>query len=217
MKVTLLGSTGFVGKILLGKLLDAGHDVKVLVRNTSKLGDLAGRVTVVEGNFFRGEDIDAAIEEAEAVMSTIGPSRGERSAEFADDCILATEHLLRSLKEQGLKRLILMAGAGMPLPGEKLHLTRRLMATTLKMIARAAWAGKVREMTMAFESGLDVTVIRPPMIKDSISGDLGVDETRLGGVRVDVNQVAQFMINQLTGTDWIGRAPVVWTKRAVSG
>ena len=83
MKVTLLGSTGFVGKILLDKLLDAGHNVKVLVRIPSKLGDMAGRVTMVKGDFFRDEDIDAAIEGEEAVMSTIGPSKGEMSAEFA--------------------------------------------------------------------------------------------------------------------------------------
>lgn len=217
MKVTLLGSTGFVGKRLLDKLLDAGHDVKVLVRNPGKLGDMAGSITVVKGNFFRAEDIDAAIEGAEAVMSTIGPSKGEMSAEFADNCVLATKHLLRSLIVQGTKRLILMAGAGMPIPGEKLHLTRRLMATAIKMIAKAAWAGKVMEMTMAFESDLNVTVIRPPIIKDLAFGDLGVNESRLGGVFVGVNQVAEFMVNQLTSTEWIGKAPVVWTKWAILG
>ena len=71
------------------------------------------------------------------------------------------------------------------------------------------------EMAMAFESDLNVTVIRPPMIRDLAFGDFKVNELKIGGVFVDVNQVAEFMVNQLASTEWIGKAPVVWTRRAV--
>lgn len=213
MKVTLLGSTGFVGKHIVSKLLDAGHEVKTLVRSPGKLEEVAGRITVVDGDFFRNEDIDAATEGSEAVMSTIGPSTGEMSADFSDRCVLGMTHLIRTMEEQGAKRLIFMAGAGMPIPGEQLHLKRRLMATAIKVIARSAWAGKVAEMEIAFESDLDITVIRPPMIRNLGFGCLHADESIIGGVLVDVNQVADFMVKQLDSTEWIGKAPVVWTQR----
>ena len=213
MMVTLLGATGFVGKRLVARLLDAGLNVRVLVRTPDKLGDIAGKVSIVRGDFFSGEDIDAVIEGADAVMSTIGPSKGEMSAFFADSCVRAMKHLLRAVKERGTKRLIFMAGAAMPVPEEKLHFTRGVMAAFIKMVAKPAWEGKVKEMAMAFESDLNVTVIRPPMIRDLDYGDLAAHDSRIGGVFVDVNQLAAFMVDQLDGTDWIGKAPVVWTQR----
>lgn len=214
MKVTLLGSTGFVGKVLLSRLLDAGHEVKVLVRNPHRLGDMTARVTVLQGDFFSNEDIDAAIAGAEAVMSTIGPSKNEMSAAFAASCVTAMKHLVSAMEEQGPKRLIFMAGAAMPLPGETLSPRRRVMAGIIKIFAKAAWQGKVMEMQDAFNSGLDVTVVRPPMITESANGDFHVHETKLGGTAVGVSQVADFMVDQLLSQQWIGKAPVVWCQRA---
>ena len=105
----------------------------------------------------------------------------------------------------------------MPLPGEEMSPNRRMMAGIIKLIAKEAWQGKVTEMKAAFNSGLDVTVVRPPMITESSGGDLHVHETKLGGISVGVSQVAGFMVDQLTSQEWIGKAPVVWSQRAFSG
>ena len=39
MKIAILGSTGFVGKVLLEKALENGYQPKTLVRNPEKLSD----------------------------------------------------------------------------------------------------------------------------------------------------------------------------------
>lgn len=50
MKIAILGSTGFVGKVLLRKALDKGYQVKTLVRDPEKLGGIQG-----EGRFRPGQ------------------------------------------------------------------------------------------------------------------------------------------------------------------
>ena len=50
MQVTILGSTGQVGKAVINQALKAKYQVKVLVRNPEKLGDLKGKVQAVQGN-----------------------------------------------------------------------------------------------------------------------------------------------------------------------
>ena len=217
MKVTLLGATGFVGKVLSRHLLDAGHELKALVRNPTKLGHLSDEVTCVEGDFFKNEDIDSVIEDADVVMSTIGPSKTEMSSDFAANCVTATRHLVNALQECCPRRLVLMAGAAMPIAGERLNPLRSMMAFAIKTMARSSWEGKVTEMQVAFGTALDVTVVRPPMITKSAHGSFHAHETRLGGISVGVNHVAEFMVNLLATSEWTGKAPVIWTRRTWFG
>lgn len=48
MKLAILGSTGFVGTVLIQKALAQGHQIKVLVRSPEKLGSLKNRVEIVQ-------------------------------------------------------------------------------------------------------------------------------------------------------------------------
>ena len=52
MKIALLGSTGFVGTVLLKKAIAQGHQLKVLVRSPEKLGDTKDKVETVRGDMF---------------------------------------------------------------------------------------------------------------------------------------------------------------------
>ncbi len=50
MKIAILGSTGFVGKVLLEKASEKGYQVKTLVRNSEKLGMYKERVEFILGD-----------------------------------------------------------------------------------------------------------------------------------------------------------------------
>ena len=50
MKVAVLGATGRTGRVLVEELLRRGHDVRVLVRDPGRLGEVADRVEVVQGD-----------------------------------------------------------------------------------------------------------------------------------------------------------------------
>ena len=73
MKITILGSTGFVGKILIHKAVVAGYQVKTLARNPEKLEDINDKIEIIQEVSSNPSAVEATIEGAEVVLSTIGP------------------------------------------------------------------------------------------------------------------------------------------------
>ncbi|MBT3273037.1 MAG: NAD(P)H-binding protein [Spirochaetales bacterium] len=212
MKITLLGATGFVGKVLLKKLIFAGHRVTVLARNPDKLDDMIHKVTVVKGDYFVETGVDAAVEGAEAVLSTVGPGMHEKSAVYTEQSQKTIDHLLSVLEKQGTRKFIMIGGAGIPLRDEKLPFNRKLLYFMMKTFFGVVVATKSMEINTALDSKLPVTVVRPAAIKPQLSGSVHADERIIGKMAIDVGQLADFMIDQLTDDTWVGKAPVVWTK-----
>ncbi len=68
MKVLVTGATGYVGGLLVERLLEAGHDVRVLARNQASARGRAWaqRVEIVEGDLMRPESLDPALSGVEA-------------------------------------------------------------------------------------------------------------------------------------------------------
>jgi nucleoside-diphosphate-sugar epimerase len=63
--ILVTGGTGTLGRLVVPRLLDAGHDVRVLSRRAREPG--AG-VELVTGDLATGEGIDAAVEGAEIIV-----------------------------------------------------------------------------------------------------------------------------------------------------
>lgn len=72
MKIILSGATGFIGKALVGRLLDAGHEVSVLTRGVGQVTRHPGGAVLVPWN---GKDPGAwcgLIDAADAVINLAG-------------------------------------------------------------------------------------------------------------------------------------------------
>lgn len=84
MRVLVLGATGYVGGRLTPRLLEAGHQVRVLVRHPEKLvgRPWANRVEVFEGDLGQPETLPAALEGVEAAYYLVH-SMGARG-DFAE-------------------------------------------------------------------------------------------------------------------------------------
>ena len=66
MRVAVLGSTGYVGGRLVPKLLDAGHEVRCLVRTPEKLASVEWRSEV---------EVVQALMESVGALADLGPER----------------------------------------------------------------------------------------------------------------------------------------------
>jgi putative NADH-flavin reductase len=71
MKITILGPTGFVGKVLLEKALDKGYEVKILVRNPDRFGIYKDKVNYIEGSIFQTDKLEECFDGTEAVLLTV--------------------------------------------------------------------------------------------------------------------------------------------------
>jgi putative NADH-flavin reductase len=94
-KITLLGATGSLGKHLLQKAVQAGHEVTVLVRTPAKLpSELRGSITVIQTDLasIALTELTAAFSGQDAVINTAGlVTEGQAFVSLVDRLVSALE------------------------------------------------------------------------------------------------------------------------------
>ena len=106
MKLLVTGGTGFLGTHLVPKLLEAGHEVRLIGRTQPPAPALA-RAEFVQGDLKDREAVRRALEGVEAVYHLAGlvsfqDKDARRMYELHVD---ATRELLRDVREAGVKRV----------------------------------------------------------------------------------------------------------------
>ncbi len=115
MQILLTGGTGFVGSEILGRLIKAGHTVRVLVRPDSPAGAgvLTQEAEVAPGDVL-DSDLEKHLEGVDCVVHLVGiirdnPSKGVTFQKLHTD---ATRNVLRAMQAAGVKRLVHMSALG---------------------------------------------------------------------------------------------------------
>ena len=117
-RVFLTGTTGFVGRYVLGELLDRGHQVVCLVRSGDKLRrvfskDVLARVTSVRGTLFDEFVLRQALAEVDAVIHLVGIIRETwRGQTFDRIHRRGTKVIVRAAVEAGVQRFVHMSALG---------------------------------------------------------------------------------------------------------
>jgi putative NADH-flavin reductase len=209
MKIALLGSTGFVGKVLMQKALSAHYEIKTLVRSPEKLAEYSNKVEYIQGNMFDPAAVLAAITGTEVVLSTVGPPQQNPGDPYLYE--KAMEDLITAMKGLGIIRIVHIGGAAHS-GGEDENWTvgRRLLRLFLTLAARPILEAKRLEWEVLKKSNLEWTLVRPPrIIKSTIKGTLDADEKNLSSMTINVDDLADFLLQQVTSREWIGKAPLV--------
>jgi uncharacterized protein YbjT (DUF2867 family) len=193
MHVLVTGATGFVGGRLVPALLDAGHDVRVLVRNRDSYEPLDG-VEVVEGDLLDPGGFETALEDIDAAYYLVHSMLA--GADFEERDRRAASNFAAAASERGVDRVMYLGGLGVERGDLSEHLrSRREVETVLSegdydlTVLRAAiiiGAGSASfEMVRQLASRLPVMVTprwvqnecQPIAIDDVIAYLVGVLET----------------------------------------
>ena len=105
MNVVLYGASGMIGSRVLNELLHRGHTVTAVVRHPAKI-NVTG-VRVVKGDITAEASVAATAKGADAAISAYASPQDQPTA-----ILSATQSLLAGLKKAGVKRLIVVGGAG---------------------------------------------------------------------------------------------------------
>jgi putative NADH-flavin reductase len=210
MKIAILGSTGFLGKVVLKKALDEGYLIKTLVRSPEKLGEFKDKVEFIKGCVTQTYKLEETVRGVEAVISTIGPPMKKTGdPELYKNAMIK---LIAVLENQNIKRFIHIGGAA-HLGGvnENWSIGRKILRTVLKIIAKPVLVAKQLEWDVLKKSSLDWTLVRPPGIMKEIFKGKGIiaDEKNLTRTKVNVEDLAGFIVEQINSKDWIKKAPLV--------
>jgi putative NADH-flavin reductase len=154
MKVAVLGATGNIGRRLVSEALERGHQVTALARRTEALPELG--VGVRRADVRQAQELEAAIQGQDALVSAVGPARGEPAGIVVD----AARAVAAACMRAEVPRVLIIGGAGSlnVKPGLELLLSEGFPASFREIAlahreALEIWR-KVKE--------LDWTVISPP-------------------------------------------------------
>jgi len=215
MEIAILGATGRTGQPLIGQALERGHGVIAFVRDTSGLpsavrGD--GRVTVVEGDAYTGENVERAISgdggPVDAVVSVLG-----QTGDGPDDLLTeAGRHVLDGMDSHGVDRFVTLVGAGVREEGESVSLGGKVMGALLKLLARAVLEDARDHVETVRASDTEWTVVRGPRLTDRPhTGEFrhGTDlSLGLGDTAARAN-VAEFVLDCLEADLYVREMPKI--------
>jgi len=208
MKVAILGSTGFVGKVLLEKSLEKGYQVTTLVRNPDKLGDFKGKVKFIQGDVLQTNKLEEIVSGSDVVISTVPPQEKTKDPEKHAKVM---EDLIAALEKNSIKRFIHIGGA-VHGGGENENWTtgRKFLRLFLNLVWKAGLIGKEQEWEALKKSNMNWTLVRPPRItKGKPKGNLIADEKNLARTQVSVEDLVDFILDQVNSEKWFKKAPLV--------
>jgi putative NADH-flavin reductase len=206
MNIALFGASGATGKLLTERCLAAGHTVSALVRTPDKF-TFKDRVRVIKGSAFDSAAISDTLANADAVLSTLGAK-----SPFRNENILprAIPLMVKSMSEQGVRRIIALGSAGVLLPTSlsKQPAWRRWIVQNIvyKVFLKYPVLEQISQYQTLSTSNLDWTMVMPPMLSNAPArGHYRIDGEALptNGSRISRSDVADFMMLQLTTTQWL--------------
>ena len=205
--LALFGATGRTGRHLLQQALERGYNVRVLARDPGKLAVQSERLVVVRGNLKDAACVEEVITGADAVLSVLGPTSNEPTFEISR----GTADIMSTMKRQGVKRLIISAGAGVGDPGDTPKLFNKLINVALKATARNVYEDMLKTVDQVRGSGLEWTVVRVPRLTDGPkTGQVRVGMVGQGtGANLSRADMAEFMLKQVDDGRHLRQAPAI--------
>ncbi len=110
MKVLVTGATGYVGGRLVPKLLERGHDVRVIVRDHHRLDDVPWRdaVDIVQGDLVDQAAVARAVEGRDVVYYLVHSMSSAGDFEKIERQVATT--MAREARPAGVKRIVYLGG-----------------------------------------------------------------------------------------------------------
>ncbi|MDX2141500.1 MAG: NAD-dependent epimerase/dehydratase family protein [Chloroflexota bacterium] len=214
MKALITGATGFVGSHVARALADAGHEVRVLHRASSKLDALEGvRYESAMGDILDEDAVRAACHDCDRVFHVAAVSDYWRAdkAKMFDANVRGTQLVLRAAREAGVQRVVFTSSAaavGTRTDGSPANEQDTFNLPPERFPYGYSKALAERVVGEAVAGGQDVVIVNPVVVLgpgdlNVISGDFVLKTRRLrwtlpvppGGVAVtDVRDVAHWHV-----------------------
>jgi dihydroflavonol-4-reductase len=167
VKALVTGATGFVGPSVARALLESGHEVRALVRETADLRNIADlEVELVTGDVRDIASLSSAVEGCQQVyhVAALYSYWWRPRQDFYDINVEGTRNLLRAARRAGVERVVYTSSvATLGLPKDGSPGTEDTPATLADMISdykRSKFLGEEVARDFA-ERGLPVVIVNP--------------------------------------------------------
>ena len=195
MRLTVLGATGGIGRLLLQQALDEGHQVTAFARAPKKIAIQSPRLQLVAGDLFNVQQMADAIRGSDAVLSAFGPTTLRRTHLRRD----FARTLVSAMRTSGVRRFLHVSSAFCFREGGLLY---TFMTSTLFRNVTNDHCDADHELA---QPDLEWTVLRPPrLLNGPALGRLNVVPGRLArGLTITRADVAGFMLTETVAPSYV--------------
>jgi putative NADH-flavin reductase len=165
MRIVIFGSTGGTGKQLIARGLARGHDVVAVARKPESVAAKHEKLSVVKGDVLDTASVAAAVREAGAVISAIGPSDEKNPGTLISDGIA---NMVKACTEAKVSRFVFESGL-MVGNGEGLGFFGRQAVALFGSLRAPLRDDKRKAEATVRASALDWVIVRPAVLFDGPS------------------------------------------------
>ena len=145
-RVLLLGSTGFVGRAVAHKILDTGHQLRVLVRDPLKAAAFKVRgAQVVVGDALNPQSVTQAAQGVEHIISLVAVRRNRPQSYLAVN-VDGPRILGQAAMAAGVRSVVLVSAVGAKLDPHLKYFTSRWMGE--QELAKTGVTGTILRFTL---------------------------------------------------------------------
>lgn len=208
MRILVIGASRGIGLETVQTALAEGHRVRAFARSAGRIGLSHRSLEKLPGDALDPDAVDRALDGVDAVVQAMGvPLR-----DLARPVTLfsaATRTLLPAMERRGVRRLLCVTGFG---AGDSRRAVGCLQRVPFRLLLGRAYDDKDEQERLVRASALDWTIVRPGILVPGPGlGRYRVlaapSQWRNGFIaRADV---ADFIVRQLDGTEYLGQAPVL--------
>lgn len=205
MKILVIGSTGASGKIVVRKLLAAGHEVTAFARNPAVVKETSAKLQVVQGEARDAASLERAVRGHDAVMSVFGP----RSLKADDLQEVLMRHLVAAMEKEGVRRLVNLSAAGAG--DSRMEAPVFLRAILIPLLLQRVYTDKERGEKILFASDLEFINVRPGRLTNQAARGMVKAQLHGRGLHFQMTRedLADFMIAQLGSSQWVRQSPLI--------
>jgi len=208
MKVLVIGASGLTGRIAVRRLLDRGDDVTAFARDRATIAEVHERLKVAIGEARDGASLERALSGQDAVLSAFGPRAVFGKTDLQE---VFMRNLIGAMHETGVVRLSNLSAWG---AGDS-DAVLTWFARAVKRTARDFFDDKDRGEALLLASDLDFVNVRPPRLTNGPARGCVKASTHLENPPwlpfLSREDLAAFMIEQLTDDTWLRQSPLLTT------
>ena len=208
MHILIIGASKGIGLETARQAVAAGYQVRGFARSAAGIDLSHPNFEKFPGDALNVSDVAVALVGVDVVIQTLGVGFGElfRPVYLFSQ---ASELLVAAMQAGGVERLIAVTGFGAGDSGARISAFQRL---PFQLMFGRAYADKSLQERLIMQSGLDWTIARPGVLtagaKTGRYKVLTEPSQWRNGMIARAN-VADFLVRQLEGRDYIHKAPVL--------
>lgn len=172
-RIVVFGANGRVGRLVVEHALTSGYRVVAFVHHHHDFPDNTN-LSIVQGDIYKREDVEAALKGADVVISALGSWGTPKK----DVLYTAMNAIIPAMKELGMSRIISLTGSEARATGDALGIIHRVAHVMLGFVAGKILRDGERHIQLLEQSGLDWVVIRSPIMLSSPRRSYRLDARR---------------------------------------